>query len=54
MPSKWARRGDPSAEVIYALCALTSVACAAVLATSYRRKRERLLLWSTACFGGLA
>jgi hypothetical protein len=42
------------AEIIYALCALTSFACAALLATSWRRKRERLLLWSTACFAALA
>ena len=42
------------AETIYALCALASLACAALLARSWRRKRERLLLCSTACFASLA
>ena len=42
------------AEIIYALCALTSFACAALLARSWRRKREWLLLWSTACFAAIA
>jgi hydrogenase/urease accessory protein HupE len=42
------------AEAVYLLCAITSVACAALLVRSYRRQRTRLLLWSTLCFVGLA
>jgi len=42
------------AEAVYALCALTSLACAALLLRSYRATRARLLLWSSVCFVGLA
>jgi hypothetical protein len=42
------------AEVVYALCALTSAACAVLLVRSYRRDRVRLLMWSAICFVGLA
>jgi hypothetical protein len=42
------------AEIVYALCALTSLACAVLLARGYRASRARLLLWSTTCFAGLA
>lgn len=42
------------AEAVYLLCALTSLFCAVLLARSYRRQRTRLLMWSTACFIGLA
>ena len=42
------------AEAVYALCALTSLACAVLLVRSYRRDRRRLLLWSAVCFVGLA
>lgn len=42
------------AEVVYLLCALTSVFCAILLLRSYRQQRTRLLMWSTACFIGLA
>lgn len=42
------------AEPVYALCALTSLACAILLARGYRASRARLLLWSTLCFAGLA
>ena len=42
------------AEVVYILCAITSVACAALLVRSYRRHRTRLLMWSSLCFVGLA
>jgi hypothetical protein len=42
------------AELVYLLCALTSVVCTVLLARSYRRRRVRLLLWSTLCFCGLA
>jgi len=41
-------------EIVYALCALTSVLCAGLLIRSYRGNRSRLLLWSTLCFVGLA
>ncbi|HEX3583681.1 MAG TPA: DUF5985 family protein [Thermoanaerobaculia bacterium] len=40
--------------VVYALCALTSVACAWLLLRGYARTRVRLLLWSGLCFSGLA
>jgi hypothetical protein len=42
------------AEVVYVLCALASVACAALLLRGYLRTRSRLLLWSSLCFCGLA
>lgn len=38
------------AETIYILCLLTSLACAWLLLSSYRRTRHRLLFWSGACF----
>jgi len=41
-------------EVVYVLCALTSLLCAGLLIRSYRYNRSRLLLWSTLCFIGLA
>jgi hypothetical protein len=42
------------AEVVYVLCALTSLFCAVLLFRGYRRQRTRLLMWSTLCFTGLA
>lgn len=42
------------ADVVYVLCALTSVAAAVLLARGYRQSRTRLLLWSSLCFAGLA
>lgn len=42
------------AELVYILCALTSLFCAGLLARSYRVQRTRLLLWATLCFVGLA
>jgi len=42
------------AELIYALCALASIFCAALLTKSYRRTRLRLALWASLCFVGLA
>ena len=42
------------AEGVYALCALTSVACALLLFRGYRASRTRLLFWSSLCFFGLA
>ncbi len=41
-------------QLIYVLCALTSLACAVLLLRSYFRTRVRLLLWSGFCFAGLA
>jgi hypothetical protein len=42
------------AEIVYILCAATSLFCAALLLRSYRSQRSRLLLLSTLCFLGLA
>ena len=41
------------AEIVYALCALTSFLCAWLLLRSYRHTRHRLLFWSGICFVGL-
>ena len=41
------------AEVVYLLCAATSVACAVLLLRGYGRTRTPLLLWSGLCFVGL-
>lgn len=37
---------------VYALCALTSLLCALLLARGYLRSHARLLLWSALCFAG--
>jgi hypothetical protein len=42
------------AEAVYALCALTSIACAVMLLRGYVRSRARFLLWSSLCFVALA
>jgi hypothetical protein len=42
------------ASLVYALCAVTSAACALLLARAHRRQPTRLVLWSTFCFAGLA
>jgi hypothetical protein len=42
------------ATLVYALCALTSLACSILLLRGYARNRVRLLLWSGLCFAGLA
>ena len=42
------------AELVYILCAGTSLFCAVLLFRSYRSARSRLLLLSTLCFLGLA
>lgn len=42
------------ATFVYLLCALTSVACAALLLRGYAQTRVRLLLWGGLCFSGLA
>ena len=41
------------AELVYGLCALTSLACAILLFRGYGRAGARLLLWSGLCFVGL-
>ena len=41
------------AEAVYALCAITSIACAALLLRGWRRSGPRLLLWSGLCFAVL-
>ena len=41
-------------QLVYVLCALTSLACAILLLRGYFRTRVRLLLWSGLCFAGLA
>lgn len=42
------------AEAIYGLCTLTSLTCAWLLLTTYRRNRVRLLFWSGLCFIGMS
>lgn len=42
------------AEVVYALCALLSIACFGLLIRAYRGGRTRLLLWTSLCFLFLA
>lgn len=42
------------AEAVYFLCALTSVACAAMLYRGYRTHGTLLLFWASLCFAGLA
>lgn len=39
--------------VVYSLCALTSIVCAALLVQGFLRTKSRLLLWSSLCFVGL-
>lgn len=36
--------------VVYVLCAATSLACALMLWSGYRRYSERLLFWGSLCF----
>ena len=42
------------ATVVYTLCALLSLACAALLLRAWRATATGLLLWSAACFAWLA
>jgi hypothetical protein len=42
------------AEVVYLLCAITSIGCAIMLLRGYSNSKVRLLLWSGLCFVGLA
>jgi hypothetical protein len=41
-------------DLVYVLCLLASMVCAALLVRSWRRTRARLLLWSALCFVLLA
>jgi hypothetical protein len=38
------------AELVYALCTLTSLTCAVLLVRQYRASRVPLLFWSSVCF----
>ena len=38
------------AEAVFLMCAITSIACAALLLRGYLAQRTRLLLWSSLCF----
>jgi len=42
------------AQLVYILCAVTSVACAVLLFRGYRESRTGLLFWSSVGFAGLA
>lgn len=42
------------AAAVYILCALTSIACAALLFAQYRRTPRNLLFWGASCFVCLA
>jgi hypothetical protein len=42
------------ADIVFLLCAATSIACAVMLARGYMQSRTRLLLWSSICFLGFA
>jgi hydrogenase/urease accessory protein HupE len=42
------------AEVVYVLCAMTSLVCAVLLQRAWRSARTPLLFWSALCFAGLA
>ena len=39
-------------EVVYSLCALTSLVCAVLLVRAWLRSRAKLLAWSSICFIG--
>lgn len=41
-------------QIVYILCAATSLACALLLFRGYRQSAVRLLFWSSLCFLGLA
>ncbi len=41
-------------QIVYLLCAATSVLCATLLIRSFGRTRPPLLLWTSLCFAGLA
>ena len=41
------------AQIVYLLCAVTSLACAVLLARAWRASHVKLLLWSAICFSAL-
>lgn len=41
------------AQIVYILCALTSLVCAILLGRAYGANRVPLLFWSALCFAGL-
>jgi hypothetical protein len=41
------------ATLVYAMCALTSLLCAALLFRGFASSRSKLLFWSGLCFTGL-
>jgi drug/metabolite transporter (DMT)-like permease len=43
----------PAAGLVYALCAVTALACALLLLRGYRDSGARLLLWGGLCFVAL-
>ena len=42
------------AELVYGLCAVTSIFCTLLLFKGYRASRTKLLFWASLCFAGLA
>ena len=42
------------ADLVYILCALTSLSCAVLLLRGYMRTRARMLFWSGLCFSFFA
>jgi hypothetical protein len=54
MHSASAAGEEGMAEVVYILCAVTSIVCAALLSIRFARTHMRLLLWTSLCFAGLA
>ncbi len=42
------------ANIVYILCALTSISCAVLLLRGYAASRVRMLLWSGLCFSFLS
>jgi hypothetical protein len=44
----------PWADIVYLLCAATSLTCAVLLLRGYSQSKVRLLFWSGLCFTGLA
>lgn len=41
-------------KLVFILCAITSMSCAALLIRAYLNNKMRLLLWCSLCFVGLA
>ncbi|MEO5566910.1 MAG: DUF5985 family protein [Gemmatimonadaceae bacterium] len=41
------------ADIVYVLCALTSLSCAVLLFRAWRVSRGKLLFWGALCFTGL-